>query len=189
MLSSWSSTTRMRPCASGLTASRGASETGAGVGTGRSATGSLDAAGVPIVSATTPAWPDSSSAGILGGVLAEEALHFGDDGPRLAGLGQIAVAPHFHRLLAIGCEGVRGERDDRDVARHRIVLQHLGRLPSVDDRDGDVHQDQVGLFGARLRDALLAVQRFADFVAEVAQDGGIDDAVVLVVFDEQNRFS
>src|SRR6476469_9515453 len=99
MLSSWSSTTRMRPCASGLTASRGASATGAGVGTGRSATGSLGSPGVLIASAITPAWPDSSSAGILGGVLAEEALHFGHHGARLAGLGQIAVAPHFPRLL------------------------------------------------------------------------------------------
>ena len=88
--------------------------------------------------------------------------------------------------FAVRGEGVGGERDDRDVTRDRIVLEDLRGLPAVDDRDGDVHQDQVGLLGVRLRDPLLPVERLDHGVAEVPQDGGIDDAVVLVVLDEQD---
>ena len=69
------------------------------------------------------------------------------------------------------------------------MLQHLRGLPAVDDGNGDVHQDQIGLFGARLRDAFLAIQRLRHCVAEVSQDRGIDDAVVFVVLDEQDSFS
>ena len=53
----------------------------------------------------------------------------------------------------------------------------------------DVHQDQIRLFGPRLRDPFLAVQRLGDRVAEVPQDRGIDDAVVFVVFDEKYRLA
>src|SRR5256885_418912 len=158
MLSSWSSTTRMRARSS----ARGASAT-VGPGAGR---GSVLVCTGTAASATAVACP-ACSAGILCGVLAEEALDLGDDGAWLARLGQIAVASHLHRLLPIRREGVRRQRDDRDVARHGIVLEHLRRFPAVDDRDGDVHEDQVGLLGARLGYSLFAVQRFAHFVAEV----------------------
>src|SRR6476661_4731541 len=118
MLSSWSSTTRMRDWDSGRS----------------SGSGSAPSTRV-------------SSAGILGGVLPEEPLHFGDHRAWLAGLGEIPVAADLHRLLAVGGEGVRRQRDDGDVARHRIVLEDLRGLPAVDDRDRDVHQDQVGALG------------------------------------------
>src|ERR1700694_1341508 len=79
-------------------------------------------------------------------ILAEEPLHLRDDCPRLARLGEVAVAADLHRLLAIGCKSVRGQRDNGNPLCRRIVLQHLRRLPAIDDRDGDVHQDQVRLF-------------------------------------------
>src|SRR3954462_13452568 len=79
-------------------------------------------------------------------VFAEEPLYFSDDRPRLTGLGEVSVAADFHRLLAIGREGVRGQRDDRYLLRGRIVLEHLGGLPAVDDGDGDIHEDQIRFF-------------------------------------------
>src|SRR5690348_12931235 len=88
-------------------------------------------------------------------VLSEEALDFGYHGARFARLREIPVAPHLHRLLAIGRERVRRERDDGDRTRLGVVLQHLRRLPAVDDRDRDVHQDQIRALRARLRDPFL----------------------------------
>src|SRR5687767_5559240 len=86
-------------------------------------------------------------------LLSEEPLDFRHHGARLARLREVSIASDLHRLLAVGRERVRGQRDDRDVARLGVVLEHLRRFPSVDDRDGDVHQDEVGLLRAGLRDA------------------------------------
>src|SRR3712207_3217327 len=102
---------------------------------------------------------------------AQEALNLRDDGARLARLRQVPVAPDLHRLLAVGGEGVRRQRDDRDVLRRGIMLEDLRRLPPVDDGNRDVHQDEVRTFGPGFRDAFLAVQRLAHVVAEMAEDG------------------
>src|SRR5690349_3171834 len=122
----------MRPVASGSRASRGASATGAAPAAGRSATGCPATLDEGIVSATTLAWPVCPSAGTLCRVLAEESLHLGHDRAGLAGFREVAVAPHFHRLLTVRRERVGGERDDGDVARDGIVLEDLGGFPSVD---------------------------------------------------------
>jgi hypothetical protein len=82
---------------------------------------------------------------------------------------------------------VRGERDNGNVLGIGIPLEHLRRLPPIDDRDGDVHQDQVRLLGTRFRDAFLTVECLHDPIAEMLQYGGINDAVVFVVFNEQHR--
>src|SRR5688572_16022566 len=119
--------------------------------------------------------------------LPEELLHLAHHGFRLAGLGEVAVAAHLHRLLTVRRERVRGERDDRDMLGVGVALEYLGRLPAIDDRDGDIHQDQVGLFGACLGDAFLAIERLHDPIPEVLQDGGINDAVVFVVLNEKHR--
>src|SRR5687768_11073543 len=86
-------------------------------------------------------WPGAVSGGITP---TQEALNLSDDGARLARLRQIPVAADLHRLLAVGRQRVRGQGDDRYVLRRRVVLEHLRRLPPVDDGDRDVHQDQVG---------------------------------------------
>src|ERR1700751_4553120 len=54
---------------------------------------------------------------------------------------------------------VRGERDDRNVARLWIVLQSSRRLPAVDHRHFEIHQDDVGALAQRHRTALLAIWR------------------------------
>src|SRR5688572_15231253 len=99
--------------------------------------------------------------------LPEKALDFRDDRTRLARLREVAVAPDFHRLLAIGRQGMRRQRNDRDLVGGRILLEDLRRFPAIDDRDGDVHEDQVGLLRPCFRDPLLAVQRLHYPVPEV----------------------
>src|SRR5947209_3863665 len=48
---------------------------------------------------------------------------------RLGGLGDVAVASGFDRLLLVTRERVRRQRDDRDVFRRRIGLEAAGGFP------------------------------------------------------------
>jgi hypothetical protein len=68
-------------------------------------------------------------------------------------------------------------------------LRRLRGLPAVHLGDGDVHQDEVGHLFAGAADTLLAVAGLDDAVADVFEDGAIDDEVVLVVLDQQDRSS
>ena len=63
-------------------------------------------------------------------IFPEEPLHFGDHGPRLTRLGEVAVASDFHGLFAIGGQRMRGQGDDRDLPRLRVVLGAPGWPPS-----------------------------------------------------------
>src|SRR4051812_46948810 len=79
-------------------------------------------------------------------VFAEEALNFSDHGSPLAWLGEVSIARDFQGFLSVGREGVCGERDARDRFGRSIVRQYLRRPPGINDRDRDIHQDQIGLF-------------------------------------------
>src|SRR5437868_8191909 len=118
-------------------------------------------------------------------VFAEESLDFSDDRPRLAWLGEVSIAADFHRLLAVRREGVRGQRDNWNGLRGRIVLEHLGRVPAIDNGTRDIHQDQIRFFCPSLCYSLLAIQCFRDLIPEVLQNRGIDYTIILVVFHQQ----
>src|SRR5688572_9807061 len=81
---------------------------------------------------------------------------------------------------------MRRDGDDGDRARGRIRLQDARGLPPVDQRNGDVHEDQVGRQLPRALDAFGARYRLGDLVSRVAQEARVYDPVVLVVFDEQH---
>src|ERR687896_2581652 len=106
-------------------------------------------------------------------VLPEKLLDLAHNRLGLARLGEVAVAPDLHRFLPVRRESVRGEGDDGNVLRVGIALEHLRGFPPVNDGNGDIHQDQVGLLGARLCDPFLTVEGLHDAVAEMLQDGGI----------------
>src|SRR5690348_3209655 len=115
-----------------------------------------------------------------------EPLHLAHHRLGLARLGEITVASDFHRFLAIRCQCVRGERNDWDATRFRIALEHLRCFPPVDHRNRNIHENQIGLLRACLGNAFFAVQGLHDTVAEVLQNRGVHDSVVLVVFNEQH---
>src|SRR5580704_18212379 len=81
--------------------------------------------------------------------LPEEALDLGDHRAGLTGLGEIAIAPDFHRLLPVRRQRVGGQRDNRNVVRRRVVLEHLCGFPPVDNGDRDIHQDEIGSLRSR----------------------------------------
>src|SRR5687768_1629893 len=70
--------------------------------------------------------------------------------------------------LLIGVGG-RGEENDRDVPRQRIVGQAFADLKSVGGRHLDVQQDQIRLHGRRELQARLAVVGRVDLERLAAQ--------------------
>src|SRR5215217_6908260 len=122
-------------------------------------------------------------------IAAEEALYFRDDGSWFAGFGQIAVAAHLECLLAIRRESVRSQCDYRDVFGLGVVFQHLGGFPSVDNRNRYVHEYEIGPGGPGLGDPLLAIPCLSHFVAEVLENGGVNDTIVFIILNKQNHFT
>src|SRR4029434_3252639 len=100
-------------------------------------------------------------------VASEEPLSLGHYCSRLAWLREVPVATDFHRLLAIGRQRVSCERDDWNVIGRRVMLEDLCRFPSVDDGNRDIHEDEIRSLRSGLADALFAVERFRDGIAEV----------------------
>src|SRR5271169_2931925 len=75
------------------------------------------------------------------------------------------VAADGERLFAIASHRVRGQRDDRNVAGRGGGLQTPRRLPAVDLRQVEVHQNKVGTLGRRHRDAGGPIGGADDLVA------------------------
>src|SRR5260370_39159967 len=103
-------------------------------------------------------------------------------------LGIELVASGAKRLLAFPGERVRGERDDRDVAGLRVVLEPPRRLPAVDHRHFQIHQDDVRALAQRQRTALLAVRRRHNL--EIAQqlEPHLEHVDVVVVILDVEHF-
>ena len=70
-----------------------------------------------------------------------------------------------------------------------IGLDAPRRLVAVEQRQLDVHQDEVGLLPRRRRQRRLAVMRLDHLVAGRAQQIAQDLPVVLVVLDHQNALA
>jgi len=66
------------------------------------------------------------------------------------------------------------------------LLDMSRRLPPIDPRNRDVHEDQIGLSLRRQPDRLLAIQRLDHRVSEMLEYPAIDDPIVAVVLDQQN---
>src|SRR5262249_5413426 len=102
-------------------------------------------------------------------------------------LGIELVAAGGERLFAGAGECMRGERDDRDVAGLRIVLEPPRRLPAVDHRHLQIHQNDVGALGERHRAALLSVLRGHNLeVVQQLQPHLEHVDIVVVVLDVQH---
>src|SRR5262249_2723690 len=67
-----------------------------------------------------------------------------------------------------------------------VRLQPPRRLPAVHDREGEVHQDDVGLRVDRPLQRLHAVRRLDDLETTVVQVLGIHLARVRIIIDDEN---
>src|SRR5262245_58408144 len=121
-------------------------------------------------------------------------LPAGEDAPQrrdqpieLDRLGVELVASGGERLLARAGERMRGERDDRNVARVRIALEAARGLPAVDARHFKVHQHDVRPLGGGHLAPLLAVLGGEHLELLEQLEPHLEHVdVVVVVFDLEN---
>src|SRR5262245_14888014 len=93
------------------------------------------------------------------------------------------LASRRQPLYALPGERMRGQRDDRDVARLRTALEPPRGLPAIDIGHFEIHQDDVGTFAERHRAAPLAVLRRQHLeIAEQLEPHLEHEDVVVVVF-------
>src|ERR1051326_4625455 len=59
-------------------------------------------------------------------------------------LGEVGIAARLACFALVAAQRIRCDHDDRDRAQRRIGLEPAGRLVAVEDRQLNVHEDQVG---------------------------------------------
>src|SRR3984893_3533979 len=69
--------------------------------------------------------------------------HFGEDDARAERLGEIAVASRLQRLRIVAGQRIGRDGADRGVAQVRICFDPTGRLIAVDDRQLNIHENEV----------------------------------------------
>src|SRR6266446_4675760 len=73
----------------------------------------------------------------------QEFADFGEELARAEGLGDVAVAAGFAGLGLVARQRVGGDGDDRHLRQLGDGADPARRLVAVDDRQLDIHQDQV----------------------------------------------
>ena len=136
----------------------------------------------PAICRRVPLLPGSRRGG-----LRERSGHLAHQAQGLHRLCQITVAPRLARLLSVAWQRVRRKGEDQDVPRIRIVLQRSRGRPTVDIRHPDVHQDEGRSRGARQMQGVSARRCLDHPVAGVPEHRCRDDAVVLVVFGNEDE--
>src|SRR4051794_25555399 len=89
----------------------------------------------------------STSGGLrISAVLWQEFADLGEELARAERLGDVAVAAGFAGLRLIAGQRVGGNGDDRHLGQGGYGADAAGRLVTVDRRQLDIHQNEVGLF-------------------------------------------
>src|SRR5262249_24392507 len=68
------------------------------------------------------------------------------------------LAPRGNRLLALACQRMCGQSDDRNVLGLRVVFQTPRGFPAVNNGHFEVHQDNIRLLGCSHFAPFLAVR-------------------------------
>src|SRR5579863_2199853 len=100
-------------------------------------------------------------------------------------LGIIIITASLDRFLAIAGHRMRRKRDDWDCRRGLARPDATGCLPTVDDGQAHVHQDQVRALALGHDDALLAIEGHDHLEAVSDKAAREHVAVHFVVFDQQ----
>src|SRR4051794_26190459 len=103
----------------------------------------------------------------ISAVLWQEFADLGEELARAERLGDVAVAAGFAGLRLIAGQRVGGNGDDRHLGQGGYGADAAGRLVTVDRRQLDIHQNEVGLFALGGGDALQAVHRLDHLVCRL----------------------
>src|SRR5262249_12408296 len=100
-------------------------------------------------------------------------------------LRQVIDASRFARARLILAARVRGQREHRDMLERRIRLQPARRLPPVEPRERQIHQDEIRDLARSALEPVLAVFRFEE-LEQVEEIPAHDVAVLWRVLDVED---
>jgi hypothetical protein len=104
-------------------------------------------------------------------------------------LGDVAVASRLPGLLLVSLHGVRGERQDGDVARRGVFLQAPGQGQAVHAWQLQVHEDEPRMEAVEHRQGLLGIHGHPHLVALAGKHHARQLEVGRVVVDDQDRLT
>ena len=108
------------------------------------------------------------------------------EGSRTVRLGDVGVAARRPRLGLVAAQRIGRDRDDRDCAQRRIGLEAARNLVAVEQRQLDVHQDQVRPLRRCGGERLHAVLGQDDLVSDAGEQVAQDPLVVRLILDHQD---
>ena len=117
---------------------------------------------------------------------AELGSDCGEEFANADGLGNVAIAARSQDPLLVALHRQRGQCNDRDRARARVLFEERGRCQAVHPRQMNVHQDEIGVLMLGDRDARLRIDCARNGVAGGLQQQDRQFHVVNVVLDDQN---
>src|SRR5215470_14692105 len=139
----------------------------------------------------------SSTTNIRGGVRKrqlpsaspQEFAHFGENDARAERLGEIAVASRRQRLGIVAGQGIGRDGDDRDVPQFRICFDRTGRLIAVDDRQLNIHENEVGS-GLRCHcNSLFPINGLQYLETGIGEQIVENTSIVLRILDDEYAFA
>src|SRR5262249_20556276 len=100
---------------------------------------------------------------------------------------EVAITPTGPRPLFIARHRVGCQGNDWDPAQHWVSFDATCGLPAVDDWQGEIHENQIGVFASGHLDAGRSVRRREDFVV-LLQELDEQVSVQFYIFYNQNSF-
>src|SRR5262245_14067251 len=93
------------------------------------------------------------------------------------------------RLLCLPAKRIRGDRDDRDQSHCRLGLDVGRGGVAINDRQLNIHEDQIGPLLCDSLQRLLAVFGLGDLIISGSQHIADDLAIIRLVLDDQNTLA
>src|SRR5215471_8474873 len=101
----------------------------------------------------------------------------------------IVITTSRSRLLLFTTERIRGDRDDRDRSQRWVGLDFASGCVAVDDRQLDVHQNQIGPLLCDSLQRLLPVFGLGDLIIGRGQHIADDLTIIRLVLHHQNALA
>src|SRR5262249_12585815 len=108
---------------------------------------------------------------------------------RVIWFGDVGIASRRSCLAFIAAQSIGRDRDDWNCAQRRVGLDAARCLVAVEQRQLDVHQDQVRPFPSCNRQRFLPIFNFDDLVSRVRQQIPQNPPIVLLIRDPQDAFA
>src|SRR5215510_3429863 len=113
----------------------------------------------------------------------------GQQRARTIWFGDVGIAPRRSCLAFIAAQSIGRDRDDWNCAQRRVGLDAARYLVAVEQRQLDVHQDQVRPFPSCNSQRFLPIFGFDDLVPGVRQQIPENPPIVLLILDYQDAFA